>query len=117
MKKYLIAFDVDGTLLNSEKTKPGLFVANESVRSGLIWLSTMKNVKIIVWSGSGELWANQAVDGLGIRKYVHKVMAKNVIGRDENDHPIITADITPDIAFDDIQSCELGKVNLIVREK
>lgn len=117
MRSTVIAFDVDGTILNSEKSRPGLFVANEATRSGLIWMSSMKNVKIIVWSGSGELWANQVVDALGLRKYVWRVMAKNVIGRDEKGHPIITAGITPDVAVDDIQACNLGIINLIVREK
>lgn len=117
MKKFLIAFDVDGTLVNSEKTKDGVIVANEDIRSMLITMSRFKNVRIVVWSGSGEIWANQVVNGLGLKKYVWKVMAKNIEGRDENDHPIITADIRPHIAIDDIQSCTLGIMNLIVREK
>lgn len=117
MKKLTIAFDCDGTLVTTDSAENGRIVANERVRSGLIFFASMKNTKIIVWSGSGEMWARQVVRELGLTKYVDKVMAKNVIGRDENDHPIITADITPDIAVDDIQACELGKLNLIVREK
>lgn len=117
MKKITIAFDVDGTLISGVDPIDKIFIPNERIRTMLITMASFKNTKIIVWSGSGELWARQVVNGLGIAKYVDKIMAKNVIGRDENDHPIITADITPDIAIDDIQACELGLINLIVREK
>ena len=117
MKKITIAFDVDGTLINNDKTNDSGFVANERIRSLLIALASFKNTKIVVWSGSGELWARQAVRGLGLDTYVDEIMAKNVLGKDEDGHPIITADITPDIAIDDIQSCELGMINLIVKEK
>lgn len=119
MKKLTIAFDCDGTLISSDEIKPGepFIVPNERIRSMLVTFASFKNVRIIVWSGSGEMWARQVVRELGISKYVDKIMAKNVIGRDEEGHPIITADITPDIAIDDIQDCELGVMNLIVREK
>lgn len=117
MKKISIAFDCDGTLVTTESADNQQIVANERVRSGLIWLASMKNTEIIVWSGSGEMWARQVVRELGLTKYVDKIMAKNVLGHDDDGHPIITADITPDIAIDDIQSCELGILNLIVREK
>lgn len=116
MKKVTICIDVDGTLVQ-DGPEGGIPIANERIRSLLITLASFKNTKIIVWSGSGELWANQVVSSLGLQKYVDKVMAKNIIGRDEEGHPIITADITPDIAIDDIQDCELGKINLIVKEK
>lgn len=116
MKKIVIAFDCDGTLVTNESSMSGKIVANERIRSLLVTLASFKNVKIIVWSGSGEIWAHQVVRELGLIKYVDKIMAKNVIGRDEEGHPIITADITPDIAIDDIQACELGVLNLIVNE-
>jgi phosphoserine phosphatase len=119
VKKITIAFDVDGTLVSNAERKPGepVILANERIRTLLVTLASFKNVKIVVWSGSGELWARQVVNEIGITKYVDEIKAKNVIGRDENDHPIIEADITPDIAIDDIQECELGLLNLIVREK
>lgn len=117
MKKITIAFDCDGTLITWDSADNQQIVANERIRSLLVTLASFKNTKIIVWSGSGEIWARQVVRELGLSKYVDKIMAKNVLGRDENDHPIITADITPDIAIDDIQACELGVLNLIVKEK
>lgn len=117
MKKITIAFDCDGTLVTTDSAETGRIVANERIRTLLITLASFKNTKIIVWSGSGEMWARQVVRELGLTKYVDRIMAKNVLGRDENDHPIITADIEPDIAIDDIQDCDLGKLNLIVREK
>lgn len=116
MKKVVIAFDCDGTLIQTVNAK-GQMVANERIRTLLITLASFKNTKIIVWSGGGELWARQVTRNLGIEKYVDNIMGKNVLGRDESGHPIISADITPDIAIDDIQSCTLGVLNLIVREK
>lgn len=105
MRKIKIAFDVDGTLVSHDEANKTIS-ANERIRTMLIALSSFKNVKIIVWSGSGELWARQASSAIGIDKYVDKYASKT-------DHPIIQ----PDIAIDDIQDTAIGKVNLIVREK
>lgn len=101
MKKITIAFDVDGTLANSKKEQ----VPNERIRTLLVTLHSFKNVKIVVWSGSGEFYASQIANTLGISKYVDRYAAKQ------------TADFIPDIAIDDVQDCELGRINLIVREK
>lgn len=105
MKKVVIAFDVDGTLLdNTKNVEPP--VANERIRSLLITLSSFKNVKIVVWSGSGELWARQAGNILGITSYIDEYASKTEWEK-----------IKPDIAIDDIQDTAIGKINLIVREK
>ena len=101
MKKVTIAFDVDGTLRNNKDDK---IIPNERIRSLLIILSSFKNVKIIVWSGAGELYARQCALALGIIHLVDGYYAK-------------TTDWRPDIAIDDIQECAMGKFNLIVREK
>lgn len=115
MKKVTIAFDIDGTL--RANTVEDKVVANERIRTLLITLASMKNTRIVVWSGGGELYAQQMVDALCIRKYVDVVAGKVLTGDDKNgvleSHP----DIKPDIAFDDIQDCTLGNINLIVREK
>lgn len=117
MKKITIAFDCDGTLIRDGAMDDHEIIANERIRSMLITLASFKNTKIIVWSGGGELWARQVAAALGINKYVDKYAAKNLIGRDEAGHPMFAPDIRPDIAIDDIQSCELGVLNLIVKEK
>ena len=106
MKKLVVAFDVDGTLISNAERKAGepFIVANERIRTLLIALSSFKNVKIVVWSGSGELWVKQVINEIGIAKYVDQTMAKN-------------NELKPDIAIDDIQDTALGKINLIVREK
>lgn len=125
-KRYQIAFDCDGTLVTTESASSGRIVPNERIRSLLIAFASLKfvtikgvkyKVEIIVWSGGGEIWAHQVVRELGLTKYVDTIMAKNVIGHDADGHPIIEADITPDMAFDDIHSCELGIANFIVCEK
>lgn len=110
MKKILIAFDIDGTLRNNskeydhgsvEKVKP-----NERIRSLLVTLASFKNVDIIVWSGGGQLYAKQVVRELGLAPYVKMCFDK-----------AHATQIQPDIAIDDIQECDLAKINLIVREK
>jgi hypothetical protein len=101
MKQVKIAFDVDGTLRNNKNDK---MVANERIRSLLVTLSSFKNVWIHVWSGSGELYAIQAGQALGIDNYVDSYSSKI-------DGPEV------DIAIDDIQECAMGTLNLIVREK
>lgn len=122
MKKIVIAFDVDGTLINNTKLdKGGGPVANERIRSLLIGLSSFKNVTIVVWSGGGETYARMIAAQIGIREYVDGYAGKNpqrTVGKEETaSHHVFKPDIKPDIAIDDIQDCDLGILNLIVREK
>lgn len=117
MKKILVAFDVDGTLIQNGALAEHQIVANERIRTLLIIMSHMKNVKIMVWSGGGELWARQAAATLGIDKYVDRYADKILLGKDAAGHPMFDPELKPDIAIDDIQDCELGTINLIVREK
>lgn len=120
MRKTTIAFDVDGTLIRNDSDGDmdgGVPIANERIRSLLIALASFKNTKIIVWSGGGELYARQVAASLGIGKYVDEYHGKNLIGTNPDGSHIFEPGIKPDIAIDDIQSCELGNLNLIVREK
>ncbi len=116
MKTVTIAFDCDGTLVTTFSAKSHKIVANERIRSLLIALASFKNTKIIVWSGSGELWARQVGAAIGIDKYVDLYTTKNHLGFEDGMHKF-APEMTPDIAIDDIQACELGLLNLIVREK
>lgn len=129
MKKVTIAFDVDGTLVSNGALSEHEIVANERIRTLLIILAHMKNVEIWVWSGGGELWARQAANALGITKYVDKFADKEYKQCEQPEcvqarkggtycnHHVFGTKLKPDIAIDDIQACELGVFNLIVREK
>lgn len=117
MKTITVAFDVDGTLVTTSSATDKRIVANERIRSLLVALASFKNVRIVVWSGSGELWARQCVNALGLAKYVDEITSKNYIGKDADGKHIFNPDFKPDIAIDDIQACDLGVLNLIVREK
>lgn len=129
MKKVIVAFDVDGTLINNGylASNGGGPVANERIRTLLITLASFKNVHILVWSGGGELYARQIASVIGIQKYVDQYADKNYIQckkcNEETrraagcSHHSFKPSIVPDIAIDDIQACELGLINLIVREK
>lgn len=116
MKKVVIAFDVDGTLVQDGALAEHEIIANERIRTLLIVMAHMKNTKIIVWSGGGEMWARQAVAALGLDAYVDGYADKNHKGLVNGVH-VFEPDMVPDIAIDDIQACELGKINLIVKEK
>jgi phosphoserine phosphatase len=119
MKKITIAFDIDGTLISNKGSAAP--VANERIRSLLVTMASFKNTKILVWSGGGELYARQVVAALGLHKYVDEYADKEYIKcpscAEPCDHHTFGTKIQPDIAIDDIQSCELGKINLIVKEK
>jgi phosphoserine phosphatase len=117
MKKITIAFDCDGTLIHNGALDDHEIIANERIRMLLIILASFKNTKIVVWSGGGELWARQVGAAIGIDAYVDQYTTKNLLGNDTAGHPLFDPAITPDIAIDDIQSCELGVLNLIVHEK
>lgn len=107
MKKVCLAFDIDGTLRSNSDEN---MVPNERIRTLLIILSSFKNVWIHVWSGGGEFYARQAVSALEIDQYV------DTYGSKMDGYPkAYTRDNT--IAIDDIQECDLGILNLIVREK
>ena len=120
MKKVVIAFDVDGTLIRNDSSGDmdgGVPIANERIRSLLVALASFKNVKIVVWSGGGELYVRQVCAAIGIDKYVDEYHAKNLVGKNPDGSYIFEPGFKPDIAVDDIQSCELGELNLIVKEK
>lgn len=111
MKKVTIAFDVDGTLIDSDGN------TNWRITELLRILSRFKNVDIVVWSGGGKSYAEMIVRHLKLEKYVKRCEDKNHLGKDESGKHIFEPSFKPDIAIDDIQACELGSLNLIVREK
>lgn len=116
MKKLTIAFDVDGTLIKDGAINPQDMVPNPAIRDMLIALSGFKNVRIVVWSGGGKDWADACVEQLDLKPYVKATYDKNLTARDKDMHPIFMPEIVPDIAIDDIHSCDLGKINLIVNK-
>jgi phosphoserine phosphatase len=121
MKKVLIAFDVDGTL--RKNTIEDRFVPNERVCRMLIDHAHAKNAVIMVWSGGGELYARQAAAALGLDSYVNTYADKCVVSCAALGHESCAEwhfqydGPQPDIAYDDIQSFNLAKTNIIVREK
>lgn len=116
MKKVVVAFDVDGTLIrNVGKDRQHGIVENNDVPivhwiNTLQVLSTCKNIRIVVWSGGGKQYAELWGRRLGLDKFVWRYASKL-------EHQAIRAQCDALIAIDDIQATELGDINLIVREK
>ena len=116
MKEVIIAFDIDGTLLNNEgippecpaHMRPRCGVNLESVILLQI-LSKMKNTKIYVWSGGGKDYTEKICREYGFDKYV-----SHCFGKHEYDE---TVDGKVDICFDDVHACELADKNVIVKFK
>jgi hydroxymethylpyrimidine pyrophosphatase-like HAD family hydrolase len=115
MKQIVIAFDIDGTL--RDNTVQDRLAANERIRTLLITLASMKNTTIMLWSGGGAKYARQVAAAMAIEQYVDVYEDKKYGGYDAEGHPIFHTNLKPDIAFDDIQECELGALNLVVDEK
>lgn len=112
MKKVIIAFDIDGTLIDEND------FMNVNIVNLAVLLSRMKNVKLVAWSGGGADYARHHVQRLGLDKYFKGYYDKNHLkDTPEGKKHAFSPDIVPDIAIDDIQDCELGNINLIVREK
>lgn len=118
MKKVIVAFDVDGTLIRNT-AEPGDRTHgtpnNEDVPivhqiNTLQVLSTYKNIRIVVWSGGGKQYAETWGRRLGLDQYVWRYASKL-------EYEAIRANCDYLIAIDDIQDTALGDVNLIVREK
>lgn len=93
-----IAFDVDG-VLRSYADHPQI-----NWISLLTLLAGMKNVKIVVWSRQGKEHADEWVAKCDIKKYVWLTCSKE-------------DGLQPDIAIDDQHEFNLGKINLIVRNR
>jgi len=113
MQRYYVAFDIDGTLRSNTVDQDIAPVANEDIRTMLIILQrAFKNTRIIVWSGSGELYARQVGASFGLDRYVTHYMDKRDYVEFRKIHP------NQVIAVDDIQDTALGDVaNLIVKMK
>ena len=117
MKEIIIAFDVDGTILNNEGVPPETapaFRPQTSVNLEVVMLlqilsKYMKNTKIYVWSGGGKEYAEQVVRRYGLEKYVDRCFGKH-----EYESELYGK---VDLAIDDVHSCELGTLNLIVKCK
>ncbi|PZM81954.1 hypothetical protein DLH72_04815 [Candidatus Gracilibacteria bacterium] len=105
MKKIIIAFDCDGTLIKTEPYGQCNYIPNHRIVNLLKILYTFKNVKIIVWSGGGKDHAERTVEELELKKYIKGIYDK------------ADCDLDVDIAIDDQHSFNLGKLNLIVKEK
>lgn len=116
MSKVIIAFDVDGTLIkNAGVDREHGIPSNDDVPivhqiNTLAVLSTYKNIRIVVWSGGGKQYAETWGRRLGIDKYVWRYASKM-------EHEQLKTMCDTLIAIDDIQSTQIGDVNLIVREK
>ena len=118
MKRLVVAFDVDGTLIQTNCWKDGVMIPNDRIVTLLKTLASFKNIDVVVWSGGGKAWADKAVDTLDLRKYVKATYSKNCVGKSPDGKTwYFEPDIKPDIAIDDIQACSLGVLNLVVREK
>lgn len=112
MKKIIIAFDIDWTLRNNEKEywvgNAIWAVPNEEIRSLLIMLSKFKNIECHIWSGGWKAYAEDIRRKFLLEKYI----------KESNCHWKFDDDsFVPDIAIDDMHSCELGNINLIVKQK
>lgn len=108
MKRVVVAFDVDGTLRCN--CTPTCRDVNRRIVDLMYIMRHMKNVSIMVWSGGGAAYAQH---------FMHRFESDLIKGM----HYASKLDPStwkwgkPDIAIDDIQDCELGTINLIVREK
>lgn len=108
MKKVIIAFDVDGTLIDEDFHR---IDETANILEMFLW-QKWKNVDIIVWSGGGADYARTQAERIlppslqHLVKYYSKLQYKEV----RQKYDLI-------IAIDDIQDTNLGDINLIVREK
>lgn len=107
MNKIVVAFDIDGTLrCNCTDTCQDV---NQRIVEGLYFFKHMKNVRIMIWSGGGVDYVRQFM-------YRHNIGEQGICIASKLDQSTWKWG-RPDIAIDDMQSCNLGMLNLIVREK
>jgi len=109
MKQIIIAFDIDGTILNNEGAQRDGGVNLPVLQMIELMAKKIKNSRVIVWSGGGKDYAEQIVRKYGLDRWVDGVYSKQ--GYDEE------TDGKVDIAFDDQHEFSLADKNLIVRMK
>ena len=109
MEKIAIAFDVDGTLIDSSAET----LENHSTITlfGILRMQKWKNVSILVWSGGGKQYAEQM-----FRDYVSND-TDGITFHSKLEHTELRKKYSKIIAIDDVQDTRLGDVNLIVRNK
>lgn len=115
MKKVKIAFDIDGTIRSNidpyDHGDTSLVKWNYRICELAMILSSMKNTELVLWSGGGKQYAEH------IRRLFHAHFSPNKKVFKSAHSKTEASMLNIDIAIDDIQACELGKLNLIVREK
>jgi len=104
MEKIVIAFDVDGTLIDSDEN-----VYEHISMLMFVFYTYFKNIRILVWSGGGKQYAETITRRLGLDKYVWRFASKLEYAEIKRGRIII--------AIDDVQDTRLGDINLIVRNK
>lgn len=107
MEKTLVAFDVDGTLINGDVE----VYANMLQLLVSFLAQKWKNVDVIVWSGGGADYARTQLE----RK--SDFFRGRNIWHSKLEYQELRKRYEKVIAFDDIQDTRLGDVNLIVRNK
>lgn len=108
MKHCTIAFDIDGTLRCT--CEPTCRNANVDIASLARTLAGFKNVKLIAWTGTTKEYCLAMIRDMGLDDVFKPSKCFQKL-------EYIRTHEAPDIAIDDIQDFNLGKVNLIVREK
>ena len=104
MERVIFAFDVDGTLIEGDE------IVHSHIVEMLKTVAKFKNVKVVVWSGGGNRYAETIARRLGLESYVWKYMSKH-------QHAELKMLGYTIIAVDDIQDTAIGNINLIVRNK
>jgi phosphoglycolate phosphatase-like HAD superfamily hydrolase len=107
MEKVLVAFDVDGTLIDGDKVH-----MNTVALMDFFAKQNWKNVDVIVWSGGGADYARTMMD-----RITGPYAEFNVKYHSKLEYQELRKKYDKVIAFDDIQDTRLGDVNLIVRNK
>lgn len=111
MRKITVAFDIDWTLRCNKKEywvwNAIWAIPNEDIRTLLITLSKFKNIECHIWSWWGKAYAQDIRRLFLLQKYV----------KESHCHWKNDVWFTPEIAIDDIQSCNLWMINLIVKQK
>jgi phosphoglycolate phosphatase-like HAD superfamily hydrolase len=106
MEKILVAFDVDGTLIDNERVHANMLQMLVSFLT-----QKWKNVDVIVWSGGGADYAR-----VQLERRSDFFRGRN-IWHSKLEYDQLRKKYDKVIAFDDIQDTRLGDVNLIVRNK
>ena len=108
MKDIIIAFDIDGVILdNGGKKNADALVKVDIIQFIFLIKKLFHNAHIIIWTGNSKEYAEEVVEKTGLKELISGIHCKWEYDKEKFGEV--------DIAIDDLEKFDGGHKNLIVK--